>query len=266
MHYAQNKVLKLKNNSIPYVTFGRGDKTLVIIPGLGDGLKSVKGMAFLLSMQYHAFAKDYRVYIFSRKSILPKNCSSLSMAQDLKEALDLVGIKKADFIGISQGGTIAQQLALHYPEVIGKLVLTVTFPRINDTLEPVIHNWIRLAKKKDYRSLFIDVTERFYMERSLRMLRPFYPIITKYGATKSFDKFINMAIACLTHDVYDQLGNITVPTLVVGGRHDITTSAEASRELASAIPNAKLHIYKNYGHAVYYETPAFHKNVLEFLK
>ena len=52
MHYAQNKVLKLKNNSIPYVTFGRGDKTLVIIPGLGDGLKSVKGMAFLLSMQY----------------------------------------------------------------------------------------------------------------------------------------------------------------------------------------------------------------------
>lgn len=27
-----------------YVTFGKGKKTLLIIPGLGDGLATVKGM------------------------------------------------------------------------------------------------------------------------------------------------------------------------------------------------------------------------------
>ena len=49
-----------------YVTFGKGKQPLVIIPGLGDGLQTVKGMAQMLSLAYREFAKIYKVYVFSR--------------------------------------------------------------------------------------------------------------------------------------------------------------------------------------------------------
>ena len=47
-----------------YVTFGKGKQPLVIIPGLGDGLQTVKGMAMPFSITYRIFAKRYKIYVF----------------------------------------------------------------------------------------------------------------------------------------------------------------------------------------------------------
>ena len=41
-------VLDLQGNILDYIRFGTGPKNLVMIPGLGDGLKTVRGMAILL--------------------------------------------------------------------------------------------------------------------------------------------------------------------------------------------------------------------------
>ena len=49
-----------------YVTFGKGKQPLVIIPGLGDGLQTVKGMAMPFSITYRILAKRYKIYVFSR--------------------------------------------------------------------------------------------------------------------------------------------------------------------------------------------------------
>lgn len=41
---ARNGRLKLKTGEMDYIRFGTGEKTLVMIPGVGDGLKTVKGI------------------------------------------------------------------------------------------------------------------------------------------------------------------------------------------------------------------------------
>ena len=64
---AKNCSLKIDDTQMDYITFGKGDKTLVMIPGLGDALKTVKGSAAVFALMYKLFAKDYRVYVFSRK-------------------------------------------------------------------------------------------------------------------------------------------------------------------------------------------------------
>jgi len=63
-----------------YVRFGLGSKTLIMLPGLGDGLTTVKGTTFPMSAIYRAFARNYTVYIFSRRSHLPQRYTTREMA------------------------------------------------------------------------------------------------------------------------------------------------------------------------------------------
>ena len=54
------------------IRFGIGKRTLVILPGLGDGLRTVKGTAVPMAFAYREFCKDFSVYAFSRKNQLPE--------------------------------------------------------------------------------------------------------------------------------------------------------------------------------------------------
>ena len=76
-----------------YVTFGKGKKPLLIIPGLGDGLATVKGMAQMLALVYREFATSYQVYVFSRINELPENYTTRDMATDIAEAMDVLSLK-----------------------------------------------------------------------------------------------------------------------------------------------------------------------------
>lgn len=49
MSSTKGKTLYFNDKSMDYVTFGKGKKSLVIIPGLGDGLQTVKGKAKLVA-------------------------------------------------------------------------------------------------------------------------------------------------------------------------------------------------------------------------
>ena len=77
-----------------YIRFGTGKKNLILLPGLGDGLRTVKGTALPMALYYRSLAKDYTVYLFSRKQELSLGCTTRDMARDLKEALDALALEK----------------------------------------------------------------------------------------------------------------------------------------------------------------------------
>ena len=91
------------------------------------------------------------------------------------------------------------------------------------------------------------------------------PITGRLTKPKSYDRFFAQAQACLTHDASDRLGSITAPTLVMGGEQDSCLGADASRELAAAIPGARLKMYPQWGHGLYEEERDFIPAVLDFL-
>ena len=136
MFHAKNGQLKLEETSVDYIRFGTGEKYLILIPGVGDGLRTVRGSALPFSFLYRMFAKEYTVFAFSRKNNLPETYTTEQMADDLSQCMDQLQIPKADLVGVSQGGMIALHLALRYPQKVGKLVLVVTLARQN----PIIHN------------------------------------------------------------------------------------------------------------------------------
>ena len=100
---AKNGEIKIDNTSVHYISFGEGKKSLIIIPGVGDGFKTVKGLAMPFSIMYKIFAKDYRVYVFSRRNDISENFSTEDMANDLISHMNELKIDKADVVGVSQG-------------------------------------------------------------------------------------------------------------------------------------------------------------------
>lgn len=263
---AKNRSVRIGNTDMDFVSFGKGGQALVILPGLGDALRTVKGMAMVLTAMYRLFAKDFTVYIFSRKNHISDVYSIEDMADDQAQAMKLLNISNACVMGVSQGGMIAMRLAAKHPELVGRLVLANTAAKCNATMQGVLNSWLRLAEAGDFKSLFIDTAEKTYTARKLRTYRPMYPLLAAMSKPKSLERFIIQASACLGHDASAELGKVQCPTLVIGGDCDMIVGANSSPELAAQIPGSRLVMCNGYGHSAFEEYPGFNKLVLDFLK
>ena len=76
---AANGSVSLKNAKMSYVSFGHGEKKLVIMPGLSDGLATVRGKALLLAPPYRRWLDRFTVYMFSRRDDIPDGFSIRDM-------------------------------------------------------------------------------------------------------------------------------------------------------------------------------------------
>ena len=76
-----------------YIRFGSVERVLIMLPGLGDALQSVRGTALPMAFMYRLFAKDFTVYMFSRKNDLPIGYTTRDMAKDQAEAMEMLGIE-----------------------------------------------------------------------------------------------------------------------------------------------------------------------------
>ena len=267
LYNSQSCQIDIADGTMNYIEFGKGRQPLIILPGLSDGISPVHGQmqAIILASAYKKFARDFKVYKFSRKSNLKYGYSTREMAKDQANAMKAIGISNAMIVGISQGGMIAQYLAIDYPELVKKLVLAVTVSRKNRTMEEVVCNWIAIAEQGNYKELMIDTAEHSYSETYLKKYRFLYPFLGVIGKPKNCDRFLIQATSCIEHNSYLELEKIIFPTLVIGGGCDKIVGANAATELSDKIRNCELFIYKTLGHATYEEAKDFNDRVLYFL-
>ena len=263
---AKNGQVPLDGGTMPYVSFGSGPKKLAILPGLSDGLATVAGKALLLVGPYKPYLNDFTVYLFSRRDPLPQGTSIRDMAADQAAALKALGVERTSVMGVSQGGLVAQYLAIDHPELVEKLVLAVTAPCVNDVILSCVPGWMDMARRNDHKSLMIDTAERSYSPAYLKKYRKMYPILGRVGKPKTYDRFLANARAILAFDAASELSKIACPTLILGGTEDRVVGPDASRTLAELIPGSTLHLYPGLGHAAYEEAKDFNERVFSFLK
>ena len=262
---AKNGRIRIGNTEMDYISFGRGNKNLIMIPGVGDGLTTVRGLAVPIAFLYRKLSDDYKVYVFSRKNCLEKGYTTKNMADDQAEVMKKLGIVKAMVIGVSQGGMIAQHLAIDHADLVEKLVLVVTLARQNHTVQQALGRWEVLAEQGDHKALMIDNAEKSYSEKYLKKYRLMYPLLGVVGKPKSYERFLIQLHSCLHHGTYDALEKIQCPTLVIGGECDKIVGVEGSTELAGRIPNSELFIYEGLGHGLYEEAKDFISRIQSFL-
>lgn len=260
----KNGCVRLGNTDMYYASFGIGEKKLVVLPGLSDGLATVKGKASLLSAPYRSFFRDYTVYMFSRKNDMPEGYTIREMANDQIQAMKDLGIDQAYLLGVSQGGMIAQYTAIDHPETVTKLILAVTAPNANAVVQETISGWIDMVKRGDHTALMVDTAEKMYSEKYLQKNRKYFPFLARFTKPRTYDRFLKNAHAILGFDCRSELSKISCPTLIIAGSDDHTVGNDAADELNRAIRGSELYVYEGLGHGAFEEAKDFYDRVLAF--
>ena len=264
MYSAKNATLSINGKTVDYVTFGKGIQPLVIIPGLGDGLQTVKGMAMPFSITYRILAERYKIYVFSRINELRQGYTTRDMAADVAEVMEALNLDTAYVMGISQGGMIAQHLTLDFPEKVKNLVLAVMADQSTSLLEKRVKNWLLLAREGTYTELMLDIARVSYTSKSYSYLRYLYWYLSQFGKIKDQHRLSIQAQSCLEHRA-NLLESIICPRLIVGAADDQVIELDASYELEKLIPNSRLEILADCGHALYEKNKEFNQLLLGFL-
>lgn len=260
----QNGCVTVGDTDMYFVSFGEGAKKLVVLPGLSDGLATVKGKAFLLAGSYKMFLKDYTVYMFSRKNRMPDGYTIREMADDQVLAMRNLEIDRACVLGVSQGGMISQYIAIDHPEVVEKLVLAVTAPNANDVVQDAVGSWIRMAEEGDHVSLMVDTAVKMYSGPYLEKHRRLFPVMARFTKPKDYDRFLKNARAILFFDARYELTKIKAPSLIIAGDDDHTVGNDAPYILKEGISGSELFTYHGLGHGVFEEAKDFYSRVFDF--
>ena len=259
------QTVKTDNFEMDYLKFGTGARTLVLLPGMS--LKSTMGLASMVVDSYKIFADDFTVYMFDRKKNFGE---SYPMEQMAAEAMDALGIERACFIGISQGGMISQIIAEQYPQKVERLALGCSAARLNDMSRAVMTEWKRLAEARDIEELCSNFIDKVFSAETIRKYKKSLMRMNTNATEQDMARFCVLARACLEYDAFAGLEKLKCPTLVLGAELDQVLGVIASREIAEVLKQngtpAELYVYENYGHAAYDEAPDFRARILEFLK
>ena len=266
MYSAKNATLSINGKTVDYVTFGTGNQPLVIIPGLGDGLQTVKGMAMPFSITYRILADRYKIYVFSRINELRQGYTTRDMAADVAEAMEVLTITSAYVMGISQGGMIAQWLAADFPERVQKLILAVTTAKPSQLARERIEHWQKLSQSGNFKHLMLDIAKYSYTQKSYQKWCLLYNVMGIFGRIKDKRRIDIQSESCLKHNSLDFLEKINCPTLIIGADKDDVLGVDGSLGLHQQIKDSQLTILPECGHALYEQNKDFQKRVLVFLE
>ena len=245
-----------------YFTFGKGEKTFVILPGVD--CRSVLTAAKSVRAAYRAFEEEYTVYVFDRRKNMPETYPIRQMARDTAAVMEKLGLRDVYLFGASQGGMIAMCIAVDRPELVHALALGSTSCRIGGDPDNGTDRWIGLAKAGDMTALTAAFIDDLYSEETIGKFKDLLLHMNDNVTEEGLRRFIIMTEAINGFDIYDELSGISCPTLVIGCEGDRILPAEHSKTIAERI-GCQLYLYgKEYGHAVFDEAPDYKQRLLDF--
>ena len=170
------------------------------------------------------------------------------LAADALALLDALRIPVASFVGISLGGMIGQALALAAPERLEKLVLADTTCRYPPEVQASWPERIRQIETSGLEPLLAPTLERWFTT-AYRAANP--DLITRISnliRSTPVAGYVGCCHALAQLDFHTRLSAIKLPALVMVGEQDPGTPPAMARELAAAIPGAKLEIIPEAAH------------------
>lgn len=237
------------------------EQSLVFVNSLGTDLRMWDAVCAHLPDSWTTLRMDKRGHGLSDTA--PEGYSILDLAGDVLAAMDHARISRAQIVGCSIGGLIAQHLALIAPDRISGLVLSNTAPMLgaaSDWLSRIdgIHN--------NGMAAFADgILPRWFGPDFLA--KPEAQLWRTLLARMDEAGYIATCRAIAGTDVTDRLNEITQHTLVLAGKHDLATPPEMVDALAHVLPRADLVIFENTGHLPAIEAPAaFAGHLIRFIE
>lgn len=201
-----------------------------------------------------------------------------TLVHDIEQLRTHLGIEKWNVMGQSAGGWTALEYTLAHQSHVNKLIVVCSAPTgqfhkgtFRDPSHPLFPKYDQLSK---------EIRSLPHQERVKRFNRAIYQYdvqtedarktIDRIFADADFDPKRNQYFIMNElprYNVVERLGEISVPTFIVGGKHDVHVSPAWSELMAEKIPNAQLTMMQHSGHFPWLDEPtAFFDSVKQFLR
>jgi pimeloyl-ACP methyl ester carboxylesterase len=250
-----------------YEVEGSGEP-LVLIPGTGQGGGIWTNQIAAFRERYLCIAIDNRGA--GQSEVTDTGYTIPQMAADAIALLDQIGIERAHLCGQSMGALIAQEVAIERPDLAGTLQLHGTFDRTA--------NYPHLRRQLEIRLQLVrrELWDIFGPNSVVWLNPPEYVNAHDDELSAQQERFFKnlpdaRALAGhfeadLAYDANGRLSQITAPTVITAGSHDITTLPAYAETVQRQIAGSELHIFAGAGHLPFLQMPAeFNRVVGAFL-
>jgi len=266
-------MVKAGDVNLEYYVEGAGPP-LLMIQGMG-GQASSWGEPFMELLRPH-----FTTIRFSNRGVglsdNPTNVVTIpAMADDAAGLLSALAIEKAQVLGISMGGMIAQDFAIRHGQRVEGLVLGCTgcgpahsVPAPPETMAR-LGQMMGLPPEERVRAFWsLTVTPEFmasgstFLEEMIGMALAAPPEeLARLQATMALQFG-----AITAHTSYDRLAEIRAPTLVIHGDADMLVPAANGEIIHGKVSGSQMYVIRGTGHCFFWEKPEESARVIvEFL-
>src|SRR5215204_845458 len=277
---ARTEHIQVGDINIAYKRFGQGKPILFI-----SGTSQTKD-AWEPTLLSELAATNHTVIVFDNRgigetTIGTRPFSIEQFANDTAGLLDALQVEKPDVFGASLGSFVAQELALHYPQRVDRLVLSAGYCGGNEAVYPsgqaaetlmtlaspqVLHN---MTAEQQAMILAPIMFPPGWLEEHPEILNSVIQLAPVRSATPEIIQQQGLASGTWKGSC-DRLSSIMQPTLLIVGDQDLLAPPANSVMMAQRIPNSWLVLMEGTGHGVMWQVPneftAYIQNFLETTK
>ncbi len=255
-------------NSVEYLTWGDGPRTLLLLPG-GPGSSVPSGLMRRASMRWCApfLAAGYTVWLLTRRRHMPAGHSVADIADDYAGLIaEQFGGSVDVVVGESYGGMVAQLLAAAHPSCASQVALVVTGCEVNawgKAVDRRLADALRRGDRTTAGAAFAEyVLPGDRWEPVRRLLGPLVARSALSG-TSTEDLLVELESE-MAFDSRSALPRITAPVLLICGDRDQFFTREVIEETAELIPDCRLTWYPGAGHVRAASSSRVPRDVLAF--
>lgn len=220
---------------------------VMLVTGLGGTAAFWDPIVARLKDQFRVITADARGIAGSTRGTANVDIDRLSL--DCFAVLDAVGSTRAAVVGHSTGGVIAQTMGLMQPDRIRGLGLSGTWAKADRYMHALFRSRLEVLRKlpQEYAvgTVFVGYPAGWLKDN----WQAHDNALKGYPATAEAQDVIAERIAAiLAFDRSGEIGGLSMPVLVNGAEDDQIVPAYLQRDLAAAIPGARLHMLSGGNH------------------
>ena len=257
--------VKFSGTEIYYERTGIG-RDLLIISGTGSDLRLPRLPVPQIDDHYRVLRYDHRG--LGQSTAEDSDISMSDFADDAAGLLKMLTIDEIDVIGISFGGMVAQHLAIRHPKLVRKLILACTSPGGTTHSSADLVELMDLPLEERQRS-WLEMFDTRYQNGSegeyfVYLLEKLIKRNLSMFPNDASDGLMRQIRARSGHDLSEELGNISQPCLIVGGKYGGIAPPQNLQYLSNYIRSSQLHFFEG-GHSFLWEDDLAWESISAFL-
>ena len=203
-------------------------------------------------------------------------CTLADQLADLESLQEHLGFDRVDILGHSWGGFLGMAYAARHPARIRRLILVNSeAPLLRDTVSLFEYTFPETVEQQKSVASAAELGDEGAAQESIEA----YLSMLCYSQEKKDQWMAQMDPTIYRHNVYQslstdakrfdlnpELAKLTMPTLVITGRYDISIAPSVAFAIHKSLSDSQFVVFEESGHLPFFEEPeAFVREINKFL-